>query len=167
MSIAPGAAVWQIACVHLFDEGIGPELVALGDYSSIQVLSSPHTTLTLCNVIALIKSLPLLSNLKTGHVKLGGLAQGVSKADLPEYVHSTYAPLGKRFRSWSFKSHGISEVAEAAIVVLLLALACPNFDRAVIDDLSEAWRLEKSLEIISEPGFCQYAPRLRRLLPSK
>ncbi|KAJ1814829.1 hypothetical protein LPJ60_005919, partial [Coemansia sp. RSA 2675] len=98
LSIAPGAAVRQITDVSVYEQDIAPALHTFGNYACIQVLLFPHTSLTIWDVIALVRSLPLLSELRTGLPKLGESIPGVSTTDLPEYVCSNYAPLGSRFR---------------------------------------------------------------------
>ncbi|KAJ2061749.1 hypothetical protein GGI08_002796 [Coemansia sp. S2] len=161
MSIAPGASVRQIYEVESYSKDIAPALLVLGTYACIQALSLSGTRVSIWQVISLIKSLPLLSNLTTGAPSLGELPQGVSPADLPEYVRSNYAPMGKRFRGWhTYYYEG--NVAETVTVVLLLALACPNFYYA---DLNVGRKREQFMkaaqEKIAEPGFSQDAPRLR------
>ncbi|KAJ2110831.1 hypothetical protein IW146_005735 [Coemansia sp. RSA 922] len=168
MSIAPGASVRQIYKVDSYSKDITPALSVLGNYTCIQVLSLPHATLSLWDAITLIRSLPLLSDLGTGTLGLGELPRDVSMASLPEYVRSNYAPMGKRFRCWHTCYCCENDVTEIVTVVLLLALACPNFDYAALDEDREREQfMEAMQEKIIEPGFSQDAPRLGRLLLKK
>ncbi|KAJ2047733.1 hypothetical protein H4S04_004262 [Coemansia sp. S16] len=162
MSIAPGASVRQIYKVDSYSKDITLALSVLGNYTCIQVLSLPHATLSLWDAITLIRSLPLLSDLGTGTLGLGELPRDVSMASLPEYVRSNYAPMGKRFRCWHTCYCCENDVTEIVTVVLLLALACPNFDYAALDEDHEREQfMEAMQEKIIEPGFSQDAPRLR------
>ncbi|KAJ2016854.1 hypothetical protein GGI14_003351, partial [Coemansia sp. S680] len=162
MSIAPGASVRQVYEVESYSKDIAPALLVLGTYACIQVLSLPGTCVSIWQAISLIKSLPLLSDLTTGAPRLGELPQGVSPADLPDYVRSNYAPMGKRFRCWHTYYCYEDNIAVIATVVLLLALACPNFDYVALDvDRKRERFMKAAQEKIAEPGFSQDAPRLR------
>ncbi|KAJ2071771.1 hypothetical protein GGH13_003144, partial [Coemansia sp. S155-1] len=163
MSIAPGASVRQVYEVESYSKDIAPALLVLGTYACIQVLSLPGTCVSIWQAISLIKSLPLLSDLTTGAPRLGELPQGVSPADLPDYVRSNYAPMGKRFRCWHTYYCYEDNIAVIATVVLLLALACPNFDYVALDvDRKRERFMKAAQEKIAEPGFSQDAPRLRQ-----
>ncbi|KAJ2863163.1 hypothetical protein GGH94_003791 [Coemansia aciculifera] len=165
MSIAPGASVRQIADMRSTRNAIVPALSVLGDYACIQVLSLPYTELTLWDIISLIKSLPLLSDLATKNSNLGELPLGVSTSDLPEYVRTNYTPMGKRLRCWHISYFWSYDTVEVVTVALLLALACPNFDYVAVDDYIRREKFMTAMqEKIGEPGFSQDAPRLRRLL---
>ncbi|KAJ2423540.1 hypothetical protein GGF41_003100, partial [Coemansia sp. RSA 2531] len=165
MSIAPGASVRQIADMRQIRNGIAPALSVLGYYASIQVLSLPYTALSLWDTLSLIKLLPCLSDLATKSSHLGELPQGVSKADLPDYVRSNYAPMGERLRCWHISYFWSYDVEDVATVAILLALACPNLDYAAVDDFNRKETLMKAIQKkIDEPGFSQHAPRLSRLL---
>ncbi|KAJ2748566.1 hypothetical protein GGI19_006061, partial [Coemansia pectinata] len=98
--IVPGASVPVIAGLLEYGEDLSPVLSILNDYTNIQALSFPAAHLSFWEAVTLIKSLPLLSDLCTGNPALGEIPQGATEADLPEYVRSTYAPMGKRFRCW-------------------------------------------------------------------
>ncbi|KAJ2056693.1 hypothetical protein GGI17_006062 [Coemansia sp. S146] len=70
-----------------------PALLQLDGLDSIQVLSLESSTLNLWDVIALIKALPMMSDLSFEPPNLGPLPDGVTLDELPEYVISTYAPI--------------------------------------------------------------------------
>ncbi|KAJ2860174.1 hypothetical protein GGH94_005674 [Coemansia aciculifera] len=163
MNIAPGASVRQITNERSYSEDITPALSVFGNYASIQVLSLAYTELSLWGIISLIKSLPLLSDLTTRTPSLGELPLGMSTSDLPEYVRTNYAPMGKRFRCWHTLYCYKDDVAEIATVVLLLALACPNFDYASVDDYSTMKPLMEAMEEkIAKPEFNQDALPFKR-----
>ncbi|KAJ2811764.1 hypothetical protein FBU31_007713, partial [Coemansia sp. 'formosensis'] len=130
LSIAPGAPVRVIPGLFKLPEDPMPALSMLGDHACIQTLSLPDTSLSLMEAIALIKSLPLLSDLHTWNLAIGELPQGINTATLPSYVRATYSQIGKRFRCWYVMTDGDTVVYydEVATCMLLLALVCPNFD---------------------------------------
>ncbi|KAJ2457849.1 hypothetical protein GGI03_005985 [Coemansia sp. RSA 2337] len=72
------------------------------------------------------------------------MPDGITLDELPEHIISNYAPM--------------------ATCILLLALACPNFDYAAIDTVHRERFMKVMQEKIDGPGFSQDAPRLRRLL---
>ncbi|KAJ2749732.1 hypothetical protein GGI19_005505, partial [Coemansia pectinata] len=73
-----------------------------GEYTCIQVLTLESLRLNLWDVIALVKALPLLSDLHTSYYIIGPQPGGVAEHELSAYVIANYAPAGKRFRSWNF-----------------------------------------------------------------
>ncbi|KAJ2877204.1 hypothetical protein GGH93_000088 [Coemansia aciculifera] len=140
------------------------DLAPLHDYRSIQVLSLANTTQDLWRVIDLIKALPLLSDLRTLPPSLGQIPAGVSLAGLPAYVCANYSPMGERFRCWRIERYRSGDCVEIAKCVLLLALACPNFNYAappahVLESFMR--RLE---DAIASDEFKPYETRLQRLM---
>ncbi|KAJ2812466.1 hypothetical protein H4S07_001381, partial [Coemansia furcata] len=160
LGIAPGAPVRVIPGLSKYWEDITPALSMLGDHDCIQILLLPDTSLSLMEAIALIKSLHLLSDLHTWKLAIGELPQGVSIAMLPSYVRATYSPIGKRFRCWHVKADWYTGVnyAGLAVCVLLLALACPNFDYAAVKRQHREFFMMAMEEKINEPEFSQDAP---------
>ncbi|KAJ2873894.1 hypothetical protein GGH93_002856 [Coemansia aciculifera] len=164
MGIAPGSPVRVVD--YRFESGraLLPALFLLKDYVSIQVLALPRVRLSFWGAVSLIKLLPLLSDLHTRAPIHDGVPQGVADADLPEYVRSTYAPMGRRFRCWHIAYHSIYDNVDLVTSILLLALICPNFDyAAVYKDDRESFMKEMRKQI-ADPRFSEYAPRLSRLL---
>ncbi|KAJ2868872.1 hypothetical protein GGH93_006338, partial [Coemansia aciculifera] len=80
-------------------------------------------------------------------------------AKLSEYMVSTYAPMGKRFRCWH-----IGRYAGNVECMILLALACPNFDYVAMDQEERKPFMKDLKMFIGLDRFKPYAPRLCRLL---
>ncbi|KAJ1922593.1 hypothetical protein GGI09_003577 [Coemansia sp. S100] len=164
LSIAPSASVRQIVELEKYPKDCNLALSALKHHGCIQILSLPSMPLSIWQAITLVESLPLLSDLSTKAPVLGELPHGLSITELPEYVHSNYTPMGKRFRCWHVFYGPERNYEEIATCVLLLALACPNFDYAAIDTVHREPFIKVMQDKIDGPGFSQDAPRLRRLL---
>ncbi|KAJ2840722.1 hypothetical protein FBU31_000182 [Coemansia sp. 'formosensis'] len=166
LNIAPGAPVRVVPGLSKHREDLTPALSMLRDHACIHILSLPFTSLTLIEAIALIRSLPLLSDLYTWDLATGELPQGISIAMLPSYVRATYSPIGKRFRCWYVNVALVHEgiYVEIATCMLLIALACPSFNYAAVDREQRESFMMAMDEKINEPEFSQDVPRLRRLL---
>ncbi|KAJ2040117.1 hypothetical protein H4S03_001248 [Coemansia sp. S3946] len=160
--IVPGAPVRSIVSNGYKNDVIPPNISLLGSDSNIQYLCMPKTSLSIWDVVTLVKSLPLLSDLHTGSSGIVVLPQGITEEKLPEYVLATYAPMGKRFRCWHLSSADYP--MQVVISVLLLALICPNFDHAAVDYIRSQSFMGILERQITMPHFKQYAPRLKRLL---
>ncbi|KAJ2750286.1 hypothetical protein GGI19_005195, partial [Coemansia pectinata] len=104
-----------------------PTLSQLNGLGSIQFLNLNTTAFAFWDVIALIKILPMMSDLTVKSTSPGPLPYGITLDKLPAYVLSTYAPMGERFRFWRFNSPTTAPFTINAQCVLLLALVCPNF----------------------------------------
>ncbi|KAJ2336879.1 hypothetical protein GGI00_000583 [Coemansia sp. RSA 2681] len=165
LSIAPNASVREIKGALTAAETVLAFAPALDSRSAcIQVLSLPFVSLTLWDVVSLIKSLPLLSDLHSRYPSIGQLPTGVALSDLPAYMRSTYGSVGLRFRCWHLERARVRSFADIAMCTLLLALICPNFDYAVTEPDEREPFMEQMEEEIATDKFNQYAPRLRRLL---
>ncbi|KAJ2880245.1 hypothetical protein H4R27_004837 [Coemansia aciculifera] len=127
-------------------------------------LGLPYSPLRLWGVFVLINALPLLSDLHTYLPSVGLLPQGVSEKRLPAYVRETYSPLGEYLRRWRIGASPGADFESTAKCVLLLALACPNFDYAAVPEAGRELFMAHMREMISSNGFRQHEPRLRRLL---
>ncbi|KAJ2862486.1 hypothetical protein GGH94_004240 [Coemansia aciculifera] len=158
LSIAPGASVRVIPDLAKYPEDCNLALSALKGHGCIQILSLRDTSLSLWEALTLVKSLPLLSDLTTRAPDLGELPLGVSMAGLPEYVRAAYAPMGKRFRCWNIMYQREPNYSELATVMLLLALACPNFDYAAVDYEQREPFMAAMQEKIDEPGHALAGP---------
>ncbi|KAJ2053195.1 hypothetical protein H4S04_000841 [Coemansia sp. S16] len=135
-----------------------------GEYICIQVLVLPSTPLSFWDVIELAKALPLLSDLHTYYLPATVLPDNVSKRQLPEYVREIHSPAGKRFRCWRLETSPGQDFESVAKSVLLLALACPNFDYAAVSAVNRPVFMAHMKKAIRMEGFKQHAPRLQRLL---
>ncbi|KAJ2508790.1 hypothetical protein IWW47_000424 [Coemansia sp. RSA 2052] len=164
LSIAPNAAVRAISDLSNFGRSHPLALSMLGKHASIQILVLPKVSLSLWSAINLIKSLALLSDLYTAAPTFDELGQGINMAELPDYVRSTYAPVGQQFRCWQFGYKEEIVYEELATFMLLLALVCPSFDYVALSKDHREPFMEVMKRMITEPGFVHYAPRLRRLL---
>ncbi|KAJ2336541.1 hypothetical protein GGI00_000773, partial [Coemansia sp. RSA 2681] len=133
LSIAPRASVLVLPSLPSFHSTLTTELEMLGSHDSLQVLALYSATLSFWDIVNLIKSLPLLSDLETGVPTMDELPQGVTLAQLPEYTRSTYAPMGRRFRCWHITYSPLTRLDNLATCVLVLALICPNFDYTAVD----------------------------------
>ncbi|KAJ2102851.1 hypothetical protein GGI09_000994 [Coemansia sp. S100] len=162
LSIGPGAAVRRIG-VPPGDELLSA-LSLTGDHTSIQVLSIERTTFDLQQVVSLVKSLPLLSDLHAPLPRIGPKHTGVTMDKFPSYMVSTFAPIGKRFRCWHLENCTDGYRTGDVECMLLLALICPNFDYVSTDKKQRESFMEDLKEYINLSRFSPYVPRLRRLL---
>ncbi|KAJ2882370.1 hypothetical protein IWW38_005668 [Coemansia aciculifera] len=165
LSVGPRASVRTID--SFMGNGIVSALPLLSSYDCIQNLTLKDTHFSLWDALALVKSLPLLSDLHITSLDIGALPQGVGKDELSDYVRTTYSLMDTLFRCCHITrcvSPVRSYFASLATCVLLLALACPNFDYAVVDNIYCQQLMNALEKKIDEPGFSQDAPRLRRLL---
>ncbi|KAJ2872243.1 hypothetical protein GGH93_004180 [Coemansia aciculifera] len=130
-------SVGPSACIrHVDQDAYGSEFrfasLAFDGYSFIRMLSLTYMPMHLRDVIALVKVLPLLTDLCTRFSKLEAWSSGISDQNLPAHVIANYAPMGERFRCWRFAELDDADVKTAVKCVLLLALVCPNFDYAAV-----------------------------------
>ncbi|KAJ1905369.1 hypothetical protein GGI09_002179 [Coemansia sp. S100] len=146
----------------------GAELIgvipSLNNLTSVQVLSLNWTTLDLWQAIALLKTLPLLSDLRTLPPVIGPLPADVALDDLPAHVVSTFAPMGTKFRLWHlFDPDDRNTMDDSLSCVLLLALVCPNFFRITANFIGYNQSLEMIEEAITSDMFKPYASRLQHI----
>ncbi|KAJ2069181.1 hypothetical protein GGI08_000487 [Coemansia sp. S2] len=132
--------------------------------ANIQVLTLSHTPVDLWGILALLKLLPVLSDLTTLPPALGPMPTGVTRAKLTAHVISNYSPTAKRFHCWRFCDHNYGDHTDIVMCVVLVALVCPNFDYAAPRPSGHKIYREKLEDTIATGGFKKYAPRLRRLL---
>ncbi|KAJ2886413.1 hypothetical protein H4R27_000704 [Coemansia aciculifera] len=163
LSIGPGAPVREVYGVDNIDK---PEiaLASIGRYTNIQVLKLVRISLDLWDVITLIQSLPLLSDLHTPQPKPISVPDDIVHHELPDYVQRTYAPAGKRFRCWHLSYRSFGDHMAVVMCALLLALVCPNFNYAATPSDMRQGFMRQMEESIASEAFKKYAPRLQRLL---
>ncbi|KAJ2486045.1 hypothetical protein EV174_001359 [Coemansia sp. RSA 2320] len=125
----------------------------------------PSMVLGLTDVVTLIKSLPLLSDLYVDYPRLDVVPDGVPSDELPSYMISTYAPMGERFRSWHcacfYKWRASDE--EIAKCILLLALVCPNFNKASVSSDAQKALMDAMRKAVNSAGFERHAWQLRHM----
>ncbi|KAJ2430589.1 hypothetical protein GGF41_000916 [Coemansia sp. RSA 2531] len=155
-----------------FELGIGPHasvrkfkgnipkqvLPLLFDYSCLRVLSIPGASVDFWDVISLIKSLPLLMDLRTSVPSFGPKPAGIKLNGLPSYVIETYAPLSVRFGRWYFDGQG--DYKEMAKCVLLMTLICPTFRYINPAYYRKDSFMTEMRKFYNKPGFEPHAARL-------
>ncbi|KAJ2414145.1 hypothetical protein GGI10_002582 [Coemansia sp. RSA 2530] len=92
LQIGPAATTRDIS-MCLDGAELTRPLIQLGGLDSIQYLSLSHSKLELWDVIALIKALPMMSDLSVEPLGIGPLPDDVTLHELPDYMVSTYAPM--------------------------------------------------------------------------
>ncbi|KAJ2261605.1 hypothetical protein GGI01_002160 [Coemansia sp. RSA 376] len=157
LNIGTRASVRHTSMPVLGAELIG-EITLHNNYASIQVLSLGRTTLDLWQAIALIKALPLLSELRVSPSDIGTLPEGISLDNLPAYVVSTFAPMGTKFKYWHIDT-GVGE--DSLKCVLLLALVCPNLVYGMSTQFKCKPYCDAMRELIALDMFKPYAQRLQ------
>ncbi|KAJ2834241.1 hypothetical protein GGI24_000483 [Coemansia furcata] len=160
MGIGPTAPMRDING-HQDGSELIPMLPQLDGLGSIQYLSLNDIALNLWDAITLIEALPMMTDLSAMFVSVGPLPDGVTLDELPAYVISTYALMGKQFRCWHISDPGMSEFTVEARCVLLLALACPNFTFAALTYGSREMFSKQLENDIGSDMFKPYAPRLQ------
>ncbi|KAJ2875161.1 hypothetical protein GGH93_001844 [Coemansia aciculifera] len=104
LSIAPKTSVREIGGFFGCTE-LASTLPLLENHVSIQVLTLVNISLEFWDIIALIKSLPLLSDLHSSFPppSFEALTADTNPAELPVHICASHAPMGKRFRCWHLK----------------------------------------------------------------
>ncbi|KAJ2831092.1 hypothetical protein GGI24_001695 [Coemansia furcata] len=147
--------------IYFTDAGRIPMIPQLDSLTFIQVLALSAHTLELWDVISLIEALPMLSDLSVSPGRVGTLPDGITLDELPAYVISTYAPMGKRFRSWNIGTFRGGSFAIEIQCVLLLALVCPNFTHIVLQRGNRKSFAEQLEGETASTVFKPYAPRFQ------
>ncbi|KAJ2899381.1 hypothetical protein IWW38_001003 [Coemansia aciculifera] len=163
LSIAPKAAVREMHDAFT-NAAVMPVFSSDGNHTCIQVLALPRPSLTFWDVVTLVKSLPLLTDLYTSPPMIGQPPTGVTMDRMPAYMRSSYALLDERLRCWHFMMHIFGDDDEVVMCVLPMALACSNFTYAAPSIGRRRSLMEKIEKTITTDGFKHYAPRLRCLL---
>ncbi|KAJ2837693.1 hypothetical protein FBU31_001088 [Coemansia sp. 'formosensis'] len=162
LNIGPNAAVRGLPSMT-WNNKISAALSLFGDYPSIQVLYFENTHVQLWDAITIVESLPLLSDLHCESLDLGTLPIEVTEDELPTYVVSKYAQMGKRFRCCHVYCTSGKLLKEVVVCVLLLALICPSFDYCVPPVGYYKYFMDHMRRTIDSDEFKDHAPRLRRL----
>ncbi|KAJ2250985.1 hypothetical protein GGI13_003947 [Coemansia sp. RSA 455] len=160
LSIGSGAPVREVEGDHSSSELV-PALLSTLNYASIRVLTLPFLRLELLDIVALVRTLPALSTLRTLPPIFGSIPNHVDMDGLPTYITATYAPDGRRLQYWNYQPGPPLYRADNATCMLLLALAYPDY--TYIGMLGgEAKGFREELETaIALNMFKPYAPRLQ------
>ncbi|KAJ2891991.1 hypothetical protein IWW38_003392 [Coemansia aciculifera] len=126
LNIGSDAVARAISCGS-FEQDVPRVLQLLGKYPAIRALSLQGTYFTYLDVIALIKSLPQLTDLHLYFPKRGAQLAGIPVSQLFDTVVATHAPMGKQLRRFIVHDSYSSVEGLVEFVVLLTSL-CPNLD---------------------------------------
>ncbi|KAJ2464896.1 hypothetical protein GGI03_002969 [Coemansia sp. RSA 2337] len=145
-------------------------LSSFGNCASIQVLLLTGVEVDLLDIIALIKLLPVLSDLTVApYIQKPEIAD-VSPSELPVYMLSTYDLTGRRFKClhWMSMTEGRDDDINMLVeCMLLLALVCPSFTHIMQFHIG-CKKLGQEIEnTIASDRFKEYASSLRRLRVSR
>ncbi|KAJ2875944.1 hypothetical protein GGH93_001149 [Coemansia aciculifera] len=163
LGIAPGASVRSIA--DLRDrEWIPLTLNLLADHVLMQILYLPDTRLLLSDVIGLIKSLSLLSDLLCESTRLDVSDEGFASEEFAAQLNLLSDLKRERFRCWRLGHSERDSLEDTAMCVLTVALACPNFNHVALPKSVHTEFMTMLEETIEMDRFKQDTPRLRRLL---
>ncbi|KAJ2817229.1 hypothetical protein GGI24_005469 [Coemansia furcata] len=166
LNIAPNAAVKVIPAIPAGEETF-LALDLLKDHACMQVLELRDTQLMLWEVILVVKSLPLLSDLVCKSTGLGTYFKDVTLDTLPVYVRDIQVPLRERFRCWRLGDVDSDSLEEALICILVVAMTFPNFDYANLPNSILHEYMELMEETLKSDEYTDVAPRLERLLFDK
>ncbi|KAJ2809958.1 hypothetical protein H4S07_002956, partial [Coemansia furcata] len=163
LGIGPRAPVRALG-IALTSAELVSRLLTSGQHRCIQDLTLMGTNLDLRRVIMLIKALPLLSNLKTCHPKLGAIPSGVTLNQLPAFLRSKYYPIGERFQFWDLGSCPPESMPDIVMCVMMLALVCPNFTHVNEVDNTRSTFSRILLNAAKSAMFKQYSKRMLLLV---
>ncbi|KAJ2460557.1 hypothetical protein GGF42_000765 [Coemansia sp. RSA 2424] len=126
LSIGPEAVVRVLHPMAL-EQDIPRALQLLGEHTSIQILSIEGAAFALLDVVALIKSLPLLSELCLDVPKLDSHLADIPKSQLFETLIESHAPMARQLRRLIVRNSQVP-LEDLAVFTVLLASLCPNLD---------------------------------------
>ncbi|KAJ2458278.1 hypothetical protein GGF42_002172, partial [Coemansia sp. RSA 2424] len=126
LNIGPGAAVRVLHPMAL-EQDIPHMLQLLGEHTAIQILSIEGAAFALLDVVALIKSLPLLSDLRLDVPKLDSHLADIPKSQLFETLIESHASMGRQLRRLIVRESRVP-LEDLAVFIMLLASLCPNLD---------------------------------------
>ncbi|KAJ2039184.1 hypothetical protein IW146_009835 [Coemansia sp. RSA 922] len=165
LSVGPEASVRSIERSESVSE-LKRALSLFGNCASIQVLLLTCVQVDLLDIIALIKLLPVLSDLTVAPYIQKPEIEDVSPSELPVYMLSTYDLTGRRFKClhWKYRIIGRDDDISALVeCMLLLALVCPSFTQ-IMQCHIDCKKLEQEIEkAIASDRLKEYASSLWRL----
>ncbi|KAJ2826580.1 hypothetical protein FBU31_003407 [Coemansia sp. 'formosensis'] len=163
LSIGSGAPRRELEGDHSSSD-LAPAFLSTLNHASIQVLTLSNFIPELADVIALISSLPALSNLRTSPPVIGSITNDVDRDKLPSYILSTYAPVSRRFRYLDHLRFQMTYRLDNVRCVLLVALAYPNYTYSDQDG-GVGKRLKNELKrVIASDMFKPHVSRLQSFL---
>ncbi|KAJ2071559.1 hypothetical protein GGH13_003280 [Coemansia sp. S155-1] len=163
LQIGPGAAVREFGQFSSYSHHLQQAISMFGDHVCTQVLALPDTYMSLWEVLNLVKSLPLLTDLHTMEAHIHTPPADLAANEPPAYVLANYSSTPNRFQCWHLSFYMAFKVEVCARCLLLLALVCPNFNYITHRDLKPKQLLEKMVELCVAGDFKQHAQRLERL----
>ncbi|KAJ2108544.1 hypothetical protein GGI16_001092 [Coemansia sp. S142-1] len=133
-------------------------------FENIQELAISDSKSSVCDILRLLKTLPVLSKLECNIDDLDSGFKLLKDDDLPDHVASNFGNAGKHLHTWLLPHAGGERNMKVADYVMLLAIACPRLESVetlCIDSRSYHTRVTEA----SRSGpFSKYALRLIRLL---
>ncbi|KAJ2460747.1 hypothetical protein GGF42_000650 [Coemansia sp. RSA 2424] len=133
------------------------------DFKHIQLLDPQYSTLSLGQMLHLLRALPALTKFKSGINELGSELARISSDELPDYIKSTYENSGGKLHVWHMTYFNTARLYEAAEFVMLLALACPKLCRVMTMKGVVAQFNAKIVEALNGGPYSKYASQLNRL----
>ncbi|KAJ2324923.1 hypothetical protein GGI00_005187, partial [Coemansia sp. RSA 2681] len=162
LTIGPKALVREVInVIHSVD--FASVVPAFSDYACIQVLVLQFSPVPFWDLIALIKALPLLTDLHTSSSTVYPKIRDLDNRRLPAYMRENYAPIGVNLLLWRVGVDHSSKLRIVAKYALLLAMACPNLGYAAVSPECRELFMAHMEELICTVGFGPYEERLRRL----
>ncbi|KAJ2255728.1 hypothetical protein GGI13_001478 [Coemansia sp. RSA 455] len=133
-------------------------------FKNIQELVMSDNKSSICDILRLLKALPVLSKLECNIDDLDSGFKLLTDDELPDYVASNFGNAGKHLHTWLLPHIRGERSINIADYVMLLAIACPRLksvETLCIDSHSYHTRVTEA----SRSGpFSKYASRLNQLL---
>ncbi|KAJ2430451.1 hypothetical protein GGF41_000991 [Coemansia sp. RSA 2531] len=129
-------------------------------FTNIKVFGSTSLTLSLFEVLSLLKTLPALVELRGKINGLGPELESISSNELPDHIVSTYCDIGKGLQVWRITTYKQVKID----YIILLALVCPRLWLIrLLCDAFEDIHVQIS-DALNSQLYSKYAPQLKRLL---
>ncbi|KAJ2000918.1 hypothetical protein GGI04_003955 [Coemansia thaxteri] len=133
-------------------------------FQTLQILQARSSSLSLFDVLDLLKRLPALDSLYCGLAGLGSELDGIAPENLPEHVVSNYSNVGKNLKGWRVSFDRGTNHNTIAVYAMLLALVCPKFTKVDTPLMAMSDYCASISEALRSGTYLKYAPRLSRLL---
>ncbi|KAJ2058480.1 hypothetical protein GGI08_003423, partial [Coemansia sp. S2] len=133
-------------------------------FENIQELAISDSKSSVCDILRLLKTLPVLCELECNIDDLDSGFKSLTDDDLPDHVASNFGNAGKHLHTWLLPHVRGKRSMKVTDYVMLLAIACPRLksvETLCVDIRSYHTRVTEA----SQSGpFSKYASRLNRLL---